>query len=193
MLIVSLFFARCCFNFISLLQHVLCQSFWFSCFPTRNSTFHESRCFFKRKGTVFTTARGVIWRAGFFNWYLQCFYVSMKRDMLIVTLFFARCCFNVNTLLQHAATCSFSKFPRTMNMTLTCPTPPHPSTYHEHDVNMPHPTPPLAETWGPEGIYIHIYIYTHVYIHIYIYVYIYSDYYMYICVCVINSYYMVLY
>ena len=47
---------------------------------------------------------------------------------------------------------------RTMNMTLTYPTPPHPSTYHEHDVNMPHPTPPLAETWGPEGIYIYIYV-----------------------------------
>ena len=46
MLIVSLFFARCCFNFISLLQHVLFQSFWFSCFPTRNNTFHESRCVF---------------------------------------------------------------------------------------------------------------------------------------------------
>jgi hypothetical protein len=22
---------------------------------------------------------------------------------------------------------------------------------------MPHPTPPLAETWGPEGIYIYTY------------------------------------
>ena len=94
------------------------------------------------------------------------FNVSMKRDMLIVTLFFARCCFNVNTLLQHAATCSFSKFPRTMNMTLTCPTPPLPSTYHEHDVNMPHPTPPLAETWGPEGIYIYpSYPSNHIHIH----------------------------
>ena len=66
MLIVSLFFARCCFNFISLLQHVLFQSFWFSCFPTRNSTFHESRCFFNRKSTGFTAARGVILRAGVF-------------------------------------------------------------------------------------------------------------------------------
>jgi hypothetical protein len=75
----------------------------------------------------------------------------MKRDLVIVTFFFARCCFNVNTLLQHAATCSFSKFPRTMNMTLTCPTPPHPSTYHEHDVNMPPPPPPPGGTLGPPG------------------------------------------
>ena len=63
-----------------------------------------------------------------------------------------------------------------MNMTLTCPTPPHPSTYYEHDVNMPHPTPPLAETWGPEGIYIYIihvlhihdYTYTWVTFHSYV-------------------------
>ena len=44
---------------------------------------------------------------------------------------------------------------------------------------LPHPTPPLAETWGPEGIYIYtlyIYIYTiYIYIH-YVYIYIYTIY-----------------
>ena len=132
MLIVSLFFARCCFNFISLLQHVLFQSFWFSCFPTRNSTFHESRCFFKRKSAVFTAARGVIWRAVFFLKlvFAMFFYVSMKRDMLIVTLFFS-------WLFQRqhpAATCCNIFFFKV-------------STYHEHDVNMPHPTPPINVPW----------------------------------------------
>ena len=34
---------------------------------------------------------------------------------------------------------------------------------------MPHPTPALAETWGPEGIYIYIYTYTHIYIYICVY------------------------
>ena len=109
-LIVSLFFARCCFNFISLLQHVLFQSFWFSCFPTRNSTFHESRYFFKRKSNVFTAARGVIWRAVFLLVFAMFFYVSMKRDMLIVTLFLLAvvsmstpCC----NMLQHVLFQSF--------------------------------------------------------------------------------------
>ena len=145
MLIVSLFFARCCFNFISLLQHVLFQ--WFSCFPTRNSTFHESRCFFEAEKYCFYCRLWCNMKGCFFIGICNVFYVSMKRDMLIVTFFFARCCFNVNTLLQQAATCSFSKLPRTMNMTLTCPTPPHPSTQHEYDVNMPHPTPPINVPW----------------------------------------------
>ena len=36
---------------------------------------------------------------------------------------------------------------KSLNMTLTCPTPPLPSTYHENDVNMPHPTPPINVQW----------------------------------------------
>ena len=63
---------------------------------------------------------------------------------------------------------------RTMNMSLTYPTPPHPSTYHEHDVNMPHPTPPLAETWGPEGIYIYIFMCVYIYIFFFGLLYVYS-------------------
>ena len=132
MLIVSLFFARCCFNFISLLQHVLFQMF-FSCFPTRNSTCHDSfSFFFQRKSTVFTAARGVIWRAWVLNMTLTCPtppHPTHQRTM------------------NMTLTCPTPPHQRTMNMTLTCPTPPHPSTYHEHDVNMPHPTPPINVPW----------------------------------------------
>ena len=111
MLIVSLFFARCCFNFISLLQHVLFQSFWFSCFPTRNNTFHESRWFFEPEKYCFycgswCNMKGWVFLIGICN----VFYVSMKRDMLIVTFFLlvvvstsTPCC----NMLQHVLLQSF--------------------------------------------------------------------------------------
>ena len=110
MLIVSLFFARCCFNFISLLQHVLFQSFWFSCFPTRNSTFQESRCFFKAEKYCFYCRSWCNMKGCFFIGICNVFYVSMKRDMLIVTFFLlvvvstsTPCC----NMLQHVLFQSF--------------------------------------------------------------------------------------
>ena len=145
----------------------------FLVFPHEIAHFMKVVVFFNRKSTGFTAARGVILRAGVF----LLVFVFFKHETGHVDsyLFFARCCFNVNTLLQHVlfqsfhgarsqtllAGCKldidssliFFKAVKTvckpgflLNMTLTCPTPPHPSTYHEHDVNMPHPTPPINVT-----------------------------------------------
>ena len=76
MLIVSLFLLV-----VASTSSACCNMFFFKVsdflvFPHEIAHFMKVVVFFKRKSTVFTATRGVIWRAvSFLNWYLQYFFL----------------------------------------------------------------------------------------------------------------------